>query len=51
MLRLDPVSATATFPVVLGEDFRTILFDRSRGFLDYEVFEDQQLVVIDELTG
>jgi hypothetical protein len=50
ILRVDPVSATAAFPVVVGDDFRTIIFDRGRGFLDYEVFEDRQLVVIDELT-
>jgi hypothetical protein len=49
-LRTDPTSATAAFPVIAGEDFRTIVFADGRGFLDYEVFEDRQLVVIDELT-
>jgi hypothetical protein len=34
----------------VGEDYRTITFASGRGFLDYEVFEDRQLVVIDELT-
>ena len=49
-LRTDPTSATAAFPVIVGEDFRTIVFADGRGFLDYQVFEDRQLVVIDELT-
>ena len=32
-------------------DFRTIVFANGCGFLDYQVFEDRQLVVIDELTS
>jgi hypothetical protein len=38
------------FPVIVGESYRTIVFADGHGFLDYEVFEDQKLVVIDELT-
>jgi hypothetical protein len=49
-LRTDPISVTAAFPVIVGDDYRTIVFADGRGFLDYEVFEDRQLVVIDELT-
>jgi hypothetical protein len=49
-LRTDPTSATAAFPVIARDDFRTIVFADGRGFLDYQVFEDRQLVVIDELT-
>jgi hypothetical protein len=49
-LRTDPTSASAAFPVIAGDDFRTIVFADGRGFLDYQVFEDRRLVVIDELT-
>ena len=49
-LRTDPTSASAAFPVIAHDDFRTIIFANGRGCLDYEVFEDRQLVVIDELT-
>ena len=37
-------------PVIAGEDYRTIIFADGRGFLDYQVFEDRRLVMIDELT-
>jgi hypothetical protein len=40
----------APFPVIAGEDYRTIVSANGRGFLDYQVSEDLQLVVIDELT-
>lgn len=49
-LRVDPTSASAAFPVIRGEDYRTIVFADGRGFLDYEVFEDLRVVVIDKLT-
>ena len=49
-LRVDPTSATAAFPVIRGDDYRTIVFADGRGFLDYEVFEDLQVVIIDKLT-
>jgi hypothetical protein len=34
----------------VGEDYRTIVFADGHGLLDYQVFEEQQLVMIDELT-
>ena len=49
-LRIDPLSVTAAFPVIVGDEYRTIVFANGRGFLDFEVFEDRQLVVIDDLT-
>jgi hypothetical protein len=49
-LRVDPSAASVAFPVIVGEDYRTIVFADGRGFLDFEVFEDRKLVVIDELT-
>jgi hypothetical protein len=36
--------------VIAGEDYRAIIFADGRGFLDYQVFEDRQLAMIDELT-
>jgi hypothetical protein len=47
---VDPSGASVAFPVIVGEDYRTIVFADGHGFLDYEMFEEQQLVVIDELT-
>jgi hypothetical protein len=49
-LQADPSAASVAFPVMTGEDYRTIVFADGRGFLDYQVFEDRKLVVIDELT-
>jgi hypothetical protein len=49
-LQVDPSAASVAFPIIVREDYRTIVFGNGRGFLDYEVFQDQQLVVIDELT-
>ena len=49
-LRTDPTSASAACLVIAGADFRTIVVADGRGFLDDQVFEDRQLVVIDELT-
>jgi hypothetical protein len=49
-LRVDPSATSVAFPVIVGDDYRTIVFADGRGFLDYEVFEDQKLVVIDDLT-
>ena len=49
-LRVDPTSASAAFPVIRGPDYRTIVFADGQGFLDYEVFEDQGMVVLDRLT-
>lgn len=47
---MDPSAAGVAFPVIVGEDYRTTVFADGRGFLDFEVFEDRELVVIDELT-
>jgi hypothetical protein len=49
-LQVDPSAASVAFPVITHDDYRTIVFADGRGFLDYEVFEDRKLVVIDELT-
>ena len=45
-----PVGTSVAFPVIVGDDYRTIVFADGHGFLDYQVFEKQRLVVIDELT-
>lgn len=49
-LRVDPTSASAAFPVIRGHLYRTIVFADGQGFLDFEVFEDQGVVVLDRLT-
>jgi hypothetical protein len=36
--------------VIAGERYRTIVFADGRGFLDYRVIEDRQVVVIVDLT-
>jgi hypothetical protein len=50
LLRVDPTAASAAFPIVGGEDFKTIVFADGRGFLDYHVFEEQQVIVLVSLT-
>jgi hypothetical protein len=45
-LRTDPSTASVAFPVIAGEHYRTIVFADGRGFLDYRVFEDRQVVVV-----
>jgi hypothetical protein len=49
-LRVDPSSASAAFTVIQTEDYRTILFAGGRGFLDYEVVEEEQAVVLLHVT-
>jgi hypothetical protein len=49
-LRVDPTSASAAFPVIRGSDYSTIVFADGQGFLDFDVFEDQGVVVLDRLT-
>jgi hypothetical protein len=49
-LQVDPSATSVAFPVIVGDDYRTIVFADGHGFLDYQVFEKQRLVVIDELT-
>jgi hypothetical protein len=36
--------------MIIGDELRTIVLADGRGFLDYQVLEDRQLVVIDPLT-
>jgi hypothetical protein len=45
-LRVDPTAASVAFPVIVGENYRTIVFAGGRGFLDYHVLEARQVVVI-----
>ena len=49
-LQVDPSATSVAFPVIVGDDYRTIVFADGHGFLDHQVFEKQRLVVIDELT-
>jgi hypothetical protein len=49
-LRVDPAAASAAFVLVGGSDYKTILSAEGRGFLDYHVFEEQQVVVLVDLT-
>jgi hypothetical protein len=49
-LRTDPSTASVAFPVIAGEHYRTIVFADGRGFLDYRVFEDRQVVVVVNLA-
>jgi hypothetical protein len=50
LLRADPTVGTAAFPVVRGAAYRTVVFPEGRAFLDYQVFEQQRLVVLVDLT-
>ena len=49
-LRVDPTAASVAFPIIVGEDFRTIVFADGRGFLDYQVAEGRRVVLIVDLT-
>jgi hypothetical protein len=49
-LRTDPNAASVAFPVIPGESYRTIVFADGRGFLDYRVFEERQVVVVVNLA-
>jgi prepilin-type processing-associated H-X9-DG protein len=49
-LRVDPTAASVAFPVIAGGRFRTIVFADGHAFLDYQVFEDSQVVLIVDLT-
>jgi hypothetical protein len=50
LLRADPSVGTAAFPFLRGPDYTTIIFPEARGFLDYHIVEDRQLVVLLDLT-
>jgi hypothetical protein len=49
-LRVDPSTASAAFSVVGGPDYKTIVFARGRGFLGYQVFESERVVVLVDLA-
>jgi hypothetical protein len=49
-LRVDPTAASVAFAIVGGSDFKTIIFGEGRGFLDYQVFEEQRVVVLVDLV-
>jgi hypothetical protein len=49
-LRVDPTAASVFLDIIEGERYRTIIFPGGRGFLDYQVFEDQRLIVLVDLT-
>jgi hypothetical protein len=46
----DPSAGTTAFPVVSGPAYQTIVLPEGRGFLDYQVVQDRQLVVLVDLT-
>jgi hypothetical protein len=50
VLRADPTAASAMFPILGTDEYRTVIFPGGRGFLDYQVFEDQRVVVLVSLT-
>ena len=50
-LRADPTAASAAFTVVGGAEYRTVIFSLAggHGFLDYQVFDEQRVVVLADL--
>jgi hypothetical protein len=50
LLRADPTVGTAAFPMVRGPAYRTVVFPEGHAFLDYQVVEQQRLVVLVDLT-
>jgi hypothetical protein len=48
-LRIDPSAASVAFILLGGSDYKTIMFGEGRGFLDYQVFEEQRVVVLIDL--
>jgi hypothetical protein len=50
VLRADPTAVSVVFDIIEGDRYRTIIFPEGRGFLDYQVFEDQRLIVLIDLT-
>jgi hypothetical protein len=50
LLRVDPAATSVAFVLVGGGDYKTIIFAEGRGFLDYHVFEEQQVVLLVDLT-
>jgi hypothetical protein len=49
-LRTDPSEASVAFVLVGGSDYKTIIFGRGRGFLDFHIFEEQRVVVLVDLV-
>jgi hypothetical protein len=45
-LRVDPATVNVAFPVIAGPEFRTVVFDGGRAFLDYEVLEEYRVVIL-----
>jgi hypothetical protein len=50
LLRVDPSAASLVHTVIDQGDFRTLIFPGGRGFLRYEIFEEEQLVVLVNVT-
>jgi hypothetical protein len=44
------IDGIVAFPVIAGESYTTIVFADGRGFLDYRVFEERQVVVVVNLA-
>jgi hypothetical protein len=49
-LRVDPAGATVAFTLIGGSDFNTLIFGEGRGFLRYQILEEQGIVVLVHLT-
>jgi hypothetical protein len=51
-LRADPTAASAVFTIVGGSEYKTVIFSLAggHGFLDYQVFYKQRVVVLADLT-
>ncbi len=51
VLRVDPDAATAAFDVRISDDgLREAIFAGGRGFLDFRVSEEQQVIFVYDLT-
>jgi len=50
LLRVDPLSASVAFTIINEGDFRTLVFPGGRGFLRYEVVQEDQIVFLVHLT-
>lgn len=46
----QPTAASVFLDIIEGERYRTIIFPGGRGSLDYQVFDDQRLIVLVDLT-
>ena len=49
-LRVDPIAASVFLDITRSEDYRTIILPGGRGFVDYQVFQDQRVIVVIDLT-